>query len=188
MKKASNCVHGHRRRAFEEAVSQHVPALHRAARRILPSEDLAWDAVQEALLRTWSYPDLPEDPLPLLLSLVRRSCLHILRCSRRRSDHAALAAHDRGGRCCPMDPEGAAADPAANAAERDEVRHVAAAAARLTREHREILELVAWRGFSYREAADRLQVPVGTIRSRTFRARAALTEALSQEPSRSASC
>lgn len=182
MREATNRARRPRHRAFEEAVSKHVPALHRAARRILPSEDLAWDAVQEALLRTWSYPDLPEDPLPLLLSLVRRSCLHILRCSRRRSDHESLAAHDRGGRCCPMDPEGAAADPAASAAERDEVRHVAAAAARLTWEHREVLELVAWRGYTYREAAERLQVPVGTIRSRTSRARAALNEALAVVP------
>lgn len=87
-----------------------------------------------------------------------------------------------------MDPEGAAADPAASAAERDEVRHMSALASRLTREHREVLELVAWRGLSYDEAADRLRLPVGTVRSRTSRARAALTRLLNDPSPEDAPC
>lgn len=177
-----------RRQSFEDSVSAHLPALHRAARRVLPSDDLAWDAVQEALIRTWSYPELPEHPLPLLLFLVRRSCLHILRCSRRRSDHESVAADHRAHRCCSMDPEGAASDPAVSAALRDEVRHVADLASRLTREHREVLELVAWEGCSYAEAAERLQLPIGTVRSRTSRARVALDRLLTQAPKASEAC
>ncbi|MGB0333503.1 MAG: RNA polymerase sigma factor [Planctomycetota bacterium] len=178
MKKTHKCTLHERQVAFEETVSEHITSLHRAAKRILYSDDLAWDAVQESLVRAWSYSELPEQPLPLLLSLVRKSCLHILRCSRRRSDHEYGAAHERTSRCCPMDPEGAAADPAASAAERDDVRHMSALASRLTREHREVLELVAWRGLSYDEAADRLSLPIGTVRSRTSRARAALSRIL----------
>ncbi|MCH2220034.1 MAG: TonB family protein, partial [Dechloromonas sp.] len=53
--------------------------LDQAALRILRSDDLAWDAVQETLIRAWRYPELPETPRSVLLSLVRRSCLHILR-------------------------------------------------------------------------------------------------------------
>ncbi len=177
-----------RQLAFEETVSEHLPDLHRAAQRLLFSEDLAWDAVQESLVRAWQYPELPEQPLPLLLSMVRRSCLHILRCSRRRSDHEFVAAAERTSRCCPMDPEGAAADPAASAAERDELRHMSALASRLTREHREVLELVAWRGLSYDEAATRLSLPIGTVRSRTSRARAALNQILTDGPSETGAC
>ncbi|MDB4450594.1 RNA polymerase sigma factor [Planctomycetota bacterium] len=188
MKNMYKSTLGGRQLAFEETISEHVPALHRAARRILPSEDLAWDAVQETLVRAWSYPELPEQPLPLLLSLIRRSCLHILRCSRRRSDHEFIAAAERTSRCCPMDPEGAAADPAATAAERDEIRHMSAMASRLTREHREVLELVAWRGLSYDEAATRLQLPIGTVRSRTSRARAALSQILTDHASETPAC
>lgn len=178
MKKTHKCAVQTREVAFEEMASEHIAALHRAAKRILFSDDLAWDAVQESLVRAWSYPELPDQPLPLLLSLVRKSCLHILRCSRRRSDHEYTAAHEHTTRCCPMDPEGAAADPAASAAQRDEVRHMSALASRLTQEHREVLELVAWRGLSYDEAASRLRLPIGTVRSRTSRARAALTRLL----------
>lgn len=188
MKKTDkSTLHG-RQLAFEETVSEHLVDLHRAARRVLYSDDLAWDAVQETLVRAWSYPELPEQPRPLLLSLVRRSCLHILRCSRRRSDHEFVAANERTSRCCPMDPEGAAADPAASAAERDEVRHLTAMASRLTSEHREILELVAWRGLSYNEAAERLRLPIGTVRSRTSRARAALNRMLVDHDSETEAC
>lgn len=43
-------------------------------------------------------------------------------------------------------------------------------------EHRAVLELVAVEGYSYREAADVLEVPIGTVMSRLARARAALID------------
>lgn len=43
-------------------------------------------------------------------------------------------------------------------------------------EHRMLLELVAVEGFSYKEAAVALEIPVGTVMSRLARARAALLE------------
>jgi RNA polymerase sigma-70 factor (ECF subfamily) len=49
---------------------------------------------------------------------------------------------------------------------------------RLPREQREALTLVLWSGLSYQEAADALGIPVGTVRSRIARARAALGAAL----------
>ena len=44
--------------------------------------------------------------------------------------------------------------------------------------HREIISLIDIAGFSYGEAADLLQVPVGTIMSRIARARGALLAAI----------
>jgi len=49
-----------------------------------------------------------------------------------------------------------------------------AAMAELPEGQREALALVAIEGFSYREAADTLQVPIGTVMSRLSRAREAL--------------
>jgi RNA polymerase sigma-70 factor (ECF subfamily) len=49
-----------------------------------------------------------------------------------------------------------------------------AAFARLTAEQRSLLLLVAVEGFSYREVAELLDVPIGTVMSRLSRARAAL--------------
>ena len=63
-----------------------------------------------------------------------------------------------------------------------------AMASRLTSEHREILELVAWRGLSYNEAAERLRLPIGTVRSRTSRARAALNRMLVDHDSETEAC
>lgn len=55
---------------------------------------------------------------------------------------------------------------------------VRAAMARLRPDHAEILAMVDVGGLSYREAADVLDVPVGTVMSRVSRARAALLAAL----------
>jgi RNA polymerase sigma-70 factor (ECF subfamily) len=52
-----------------------------------------------------------------------------------------------------------------------ELAQVAARWTKLSPNHREILSLVAIHGASYEEAADRLRVPMGTIRSRLARAR-----------------
>ena len=179
---------GARKRDFEAAVLPHLEAMHRAAVRILRSDDIAWDAVQETLIRAWHYDRLPSQPRSVLLSLVRRSCLHILRCARRRLHHEQLASEDLHGPCCSMDPAGPALDPAATAAQHDELRGAREAAARLTREHREVLDLVAWRGLTYREAAETLRLPIGTIRSRASRARAALQRVIAKEVEQGEPC
>ncbi len=54
---------------------------------------------------------------------------------------------------------------------------------RLSRDHREILVLVDMAGFTYREAADLLDVPIGTIMSRVSRARSRLIDELSSDQS-----
>lgn len=60
---------------------------------------------------------------------------------------------------------------------------VRAALGRLSRDHREILVLVDMAGFTYREAADLLDVPIGTVMSRISRARGILFDELSRDQS-----
>jgi RNA polymerase sigma-70 factor (ECF subfamily) len=57
-----------------------------------------------------------------------------------------------------------------------ELRELESRWPKLSKNHREVLELVAIMGASYEEAAERFQVPVGTIRSRLGRARICLRE------------
>jgi RNA polymerase sigma-70 factor (ECF subfamily) len=52
---------------------------------------------------------------------------------------------------------------------------------RMTVEHRAVLVLVDVEGLDYAEAADVLAVPVGTVRSRLNRARAAMRRELGEE-------
>lgn len=49
---------------------------------------------------------------------------------------------------------------------------------RMTARHQEILVMVSIRGMGYAEVSEMLQVPVGTVRSRLFRARKELQELL----------
>lgn len=56
------------------------------------------------------------------------------------------------------------------------LREVQGALAMLPEEQRAVLELVVVEGHSYREAAEMLDTPVGTVMSRLARARAALVE------------
>lgn len=58
---------------------------------------------------------------------------------------------------------------------------VRAAVAKLQPEQREILVLVGVEGVSYKEAADILDIPIGTVMSRLARARAALLKMLDFE-------
>ena len=63
-----------------------------------------------------------------------------------------------------------------------ELREVDRAMAALPQEQRVVLALVAVEGLSYREAAEVLDVPLGTIMSRLARARAALAARLQSAP------
>lgn len=56
-----------------------------------------------------------------------------------------------------------------------------AAMAKLPEEQRVAVALVCVEGMSYRDAAETLGVPIGTLTSRLFRARSALAEALAGE-------
>lgn len=62
-----------------------------------------------------------------------------------------------------------------------DLKIVNAAMNRLSAEHREILALVCIRGLRYEEAAAKLSLPVGTVRSRLSRARDALARELQIE-------
>jgi len=57
-------------------------------------------------------------------------------------------------------------------------RRLAASLARLSKELRDTLLLVAWGDLSYEEAATALGVPIGTVRSRVSRARSKLRRTL----------
>lgn len=87
---------------------------------------------------------------------------------------------DRGRGSAERVPDQQGREPAAElSVEREETRRlVAAALDRILPEQRAILVLRDSRGLEYEQIAEVLDVPVGTVKSRLFRARSALREAL----------
>jgi RNA polymerase sigma-70 factor, ECF subfamily len=57
-----------------------------------------------------------------------------------------------------------------------EVSNLRAALERLSEDHREILVMVCVHGMTYEDVSEKLGIPVGTVRSRLFRARANLKD------------
>jgi RNA polymerase sigma-70 factor (ECF subfamily) len=72
----------------------------------------------------------------------------------------------------------ASADPAQQAEDRERNEQVLAALGRIDAEHRAILVMRDVEGFDYQQMADVLGLPLGTLKSRLFRARIALRDEL----------
>jgi RNA polymerase sigma factor (sigma-70 family) len=143
------------------------------ALRILRDTGLAQDAVQEAFLQLWrqaaSFDPTRAKPSTWLLTLVHRRSVDLVRREERR-------------RVEPLDdvpPEGGEAteDEAALRERRQIVQH---ALRRLPTEQREALELAYYGGYTQTQLAERLGVPLGTIKSRMFGGLTKLRELLAQ--------
>ncbi len=155
---------------FAELVRPHLGCLLHRAEAILGSADLAWDAVQETLLTLWRQPERPSHLRPWLLRVVANRSLHLLRTHSRRRKHEERA----HGAAAFSDRE----DPCRILANRELERSLEEALAELADEQRTVFILRELDLLDYEAIADRLQVPLGTVRSRLNRARAALRERL----------
>jgi RNA polymerase sigma-70 factor (ECF subfamily) len=145
------------------------------ALRILRDQTLAQDAVQEAFLAVWrtapSFDARRGKVAPWLLTLVHRRAVDLVRREDRRRADSLDAAPEPGG------------DPADEAAwVRERRRTVQAALAQLSPDQREALELAYYGGYTQSELADRLGVPLGTIKSRMFSGLSRLRDLLGDEP------
>jgi RNA polymerase sigma-70 factor (ECF subfamily) len=141
--------------------------------RVLRDERHAEDAVQEAFLTVWrtaaSFRAERAKASTWILTLVHRRAVDLVRREERRraeplADEPAL--------------EGAAEATEEAAWLRFERERVQSALKQLPDAQREAIELAYYGGFSQSELADRLGVPLGTIKSRMFAGLARLRELL----------
>jgi RNA polymerase sigma-70 factor (ECF subfamily) len=147
---------------FSRLVSPAIPDMIRAARAIVDSDDLAWDAVQEVLLRVWRMGWLQPEPRAALRRLASLSALHLARCTRRRRFHEDRAATEEP--CC-------SADPLAGLASAELRQSLRSALALVTASYRVVFELYELEDHDYGEISAALDLPIGTVRSRLHRAR-----------------
>jgi RNA polymerase sigma-70 factor (ECF subfamily) len=128
----------------------------------------AQDVVQETLLRAWRHPDVLDQSdrsaRAWLLTVARRIVIDDWRTARTRPETVTAEPPDR-----------AVADPAEPAVEHAVVM---AALRQLSAQHQAVLLECYYRGSSVAEAAARLGVPEGTVKSRTHYALHALRTAL----------
>lgn len=152
---------------FEQAVIAEIPRLRRYARGLLRDAEAADDLVQETLLRAFRGRRHFRRPDNL------RAWLFTILLNIRRNELRALA---RRPRVIPLDDM--LAPPGRDGAQEStaELRRVLAALDGLSDELREALLLVAVEGLTYRETAEVLAVPIGTVMSRLHRARERLRE------------
>jgi RNA polymerase sigma-70 factor (ECF subfamily) len=166
------------RRRFEAEALVHLDAAYNLARWLVRSPADADDVVQEAMLRAWRAGDQRrgEDVKPWLLAIVRNCALSFLE---RRTRERARRDDGSDGNAAATESVAVGDDPLA-ACERDEAaRTLDEALDGLAPEFREVLVLRELEDLTYREIAEVLAVPLGTVMSRLARARAALREAWS---------
>jgi RNA polymerase sigma-70 factor (ECF subfamily) len=161
------CRHAFDPVTYRDLVRPCLPEVVAVARRVLGSHDLAWDAVQDALVALWLEPALPDDLRAWLVRTVLNRALTAARGERRRRLREDCFCGNRPELAPDADPSLAAE------AEEHELR-LAQALALLPREQREVFELRQRRGMEYDAIARELRVPIGTVRSRLARARAEL--------------
>lgn len=150
----------------------HLDAASNLARWLARDRDLADDVVQDVMLRAYRAFDRirGEDAKPWLLQIVR-NCYRTAIAQRKRRAHVPLPDEDDGSTVTAEGP-----DPEASAVNASESRKLEAAISALPEEFRETLVLREMEELSYREIADAVGVPIGTVMSRLARARAMLRE------------
>jgi RNA polymerase sigma-70 factor (ECF subfamily) len=142
--------------AFDLLVGRIGDSLHSVARRILRDTTLAQDATQQALLAAWrNLPQLrdPDRFEAWAYRLVVNACNAEARREGRQRGNLRLLPHDE-----PMSP-----DPASSIANNDQLDR---AFQKLSVEHRSVVVLVHYLGFTPTEAAEAMGTPAGTARSR----------------------
>ena len=163
------------RDAFGDLVSRYQDRLFNTLLRIAGSREDAADAVQDAFVQAYVKLDSFRGDAQFFTWLYRIAMNVALSRRRRRRPATSLDAAKTAAGEEPMD---AAAGPHDRLLADERARQVHTALADLGDQHRKILVLREIEGCSYEVIADILELPVGTVRSRLFRARMQLRDKL----------
>ncbi|WP_199550690.1 RNA polymerase sigma factor [Streptomyces sp. N35] len=166
------------REAFAELYEEHARAVYHHALRLTGDWSAAEEIMSDTFLDAWRTRERVEPEggslKPWLLGIATNKAHNA---NRGRIRRLAFLAR------CPAPPPGpaVAAGAAARIAGTRQLAAVQAALGRLKRPEREVLALCVWAGLDYEQAAQALDIPVGTVRSRLSRARARLRRIADEE-------
>jgi RNA polymerase sigma-70 factor, ECF subfamily len=162
------------RRSFDETILPHLDAAHNLARWLVRGSDHAEDVVQEACLRAFRYFGTFRggNPRAWLLTIVRTTAFRWLQ--KNRAQHLATEFNEElhSGGCEALSPETVLL-------QRADTHLLEQAMDRLPDRLREVLVLRELEGLSYKEIAEVVGIPTGTVMSSLFRARERLRQAAS---------
>lgn len=169
---------------FETLILPHLQAGYSLARWLLRHPQDAEDAVQEAALKAFNAfaGFAGGSPQAWFLAIVRNTCLNLLE-RRRAAGKVVVLADSKTGLAQQRDlvPDLAPLADAVLISEEDR-RRVHAAVTALPVQFREVLILREYHDLSYREIADIVGAPIGTVMSRLARARERLLRDLGEMP------
>ena len=161
------------REAFARLYDLYGAAAYSLAARIVRDRELAADVVQNVFLAVWTgatqFDPGRGQPSTWIMTMTHHKAVDMVRREQRRRTEPLDVVGDYATGETPVDEQ------AWRGVARGNVR---AALARLPDPHREVIELAYFAGYSQSELADRLAVPIGTVKSRTFAAMRALRDAL----------
>jgi RNA polymerase sigma-70 factor, ECF subfamily len=152
---------------FQRLIEREIPRLRRYARALTRSADRADDLVQETLMRALAKCHLWQEGTDLrawLFTIMHNQYVNMVRRAMRDGAHVDIEQISSA--------LVATTDPTASR----QLRELERALSRLRDEQREVILLIGLEGISYEAAAQILDVPVGTVRSRLSRARDALRQ------------
>ena len=163
---------------FERTIMPHMNAAYNLARWLTRNDSDAQDVVQDACLRAFKYFDSfqGESPSAWLLAIVRNACFTWMRRNRPSEEVVGSEAIDdeTAGNAEPLLGGGSrqlATDPETLLIEGRDRTRVNELVAKLPDEFREVIVLREIEDLSYREIADIVGIPIGTVMSRLSRAR-----------------
>lgn len=170
------------RSAFEELVRMHMSDAYLVALGFTGNPDDARDLSQDAFIKAFEARrtfDSKRPFYPWFYRVLKNHCLNFLQRHRKswESLHHKDSAEERFA--------SGASTPLEKMEKGERVRMVRAAIERLSFEHREIVVLKNFRGYSYKEIATILDIPTGTVMSRLYYARKILKKIILElEPRR----
>ena len=154
--------------AVRQVVEAYGGAVATVARSIVRSPELVAEVVQQTFVKAWrAAASLDEDRLmaPWLYTIARRTAIDV----GRREARPTLGGHD---------PEVEVGVEAMTFERTVEIYEVRQALDALPSDEREVMKLSHLVGLSHSDIAEQLGVPIGTVKSRTGRARTRLAVAL----------